>query len=106
MPIGLLQLHLYVKMLDKDEFIGFFFFHLIQISSRLFLSIDPRWSPEELQQKWGHHMSVRERERKKWKTIKSFGYKKGICYMLQKIGEVKHTGTRGPKGTPLASQER
>ena len=47
-------------------------------------------------------MSVRERERKKWETINSFGYKKGICYMLQKIGKVKHMGTRGPKGTPLA----
>ena len=104
MPIGLLQLHLYVKMLDMDEFLGCFFSFNLDFFT-IFLSIDPRWSPEELQQKWGHHMSVRERERKKWEIINSFGYKKGICYMLQKIGEVKHMGTRGPKGTPLASQE-
>ena len=81
------------------------FFSFISDFFTTFLSIDPRWSPEELQQKWGHHMSVRERERKKWETINYFGYKRGICYMLQKIGKVKHMGTRGPKGTPLASQE-
>ena len=68
-------------MLDMDEFLGFFFSFNLDFFT-IFLSIDPRWSPEELQQKWGHHMSVRERERKKWETINSFCYKKGICYML------------------------
>ena len=80
MPIGLLQLHLYVKMLDKVEFLGFFnsdFF-------TTFLSIDPRWSPEELQQKWGHHMSVRVRREGKGKILILLVTRKGYVTYFKK----------------------